>query len=130
MVELEDKVVGKEWGTELWHDNNSRYCLKTLIAVSGKQLSCHKHLVKEETWVLTYGILLIQIGNDNNISNTFIAKPGYVIRISPGDYHRFTAITDVAVVVEASTEHFDSDSYRSIGKESGDFLGLETWCGY
>lgn len=130
MLELENIVVEKEWGTELWHDNNSKYCLKTLIAHAGKQLSCHSHAIKEETWVLTYGVLLIQFGTENDINQTFIAKPGYVVRISPGNHHRFTAITDIAVVVEASTEHLDSDSYRLPGKESGDFGGLETWCEY
>ena len=47
-----------------------------------------------------------------------IMKEGDSIRITPGVKHRFTGLED-SEIIEFSTHHEDSDSYREEGMLSG-----------
>ena len=101
------KEVQKLWGCELWHHNDTDYCMKTLELRHGAQSSLHYHRKKRETFLVTYGTVEIQT------SGAWLAlQTGDSITLEPGVAHRFRAATTVARVVEASTMHDDEDVVR------------------
>lgn len=110
----EIKHVEKIWGEEIWLVNNEKYCGKKLILKRGKRCSFHYHKIKDETFYLESGKILIEIGNETKIMDS-----GEVIKISPGIKHRFSGLKD-SVIVEISTSHDEEDSYRVEGQFSGD----------
>jgi quercetin dioxygenase-like cupin family protein len=104
------KEVTKLWGTELWHHNDSYYCMKTLQLRRGAQSSLHYHKVKRETFLVTHGTVGIQLGGADEPWQTF--QSGASVTIEPGVAHRFMALGGAATVVEASTMHDDDDVVR------------------
>lgn len=100
------KYVEKVWGSELWIANNELYCGKILNLKKGYQCSIHKHKLKDETFYILEGTVLMEV---ENIKNTM--KAGETVRIKPDTYHRFTGLED-SKIIEISTQHFDEDSYR------------------
>jgi len=97
--------VKKVWGSELWIVNKE-YCGKLLKLKRGFQCSLHYHKKKDETFYVVRGKVLMEIGEER-----VIMKPGDSCHIPPGKLHRFTGLTD-AQIIEFSTHHRDSDSYR------------------
>ena len=104
------KEVQKEWGKEIWIVNRD-YCGKKLILNKGFRCSMHYHKNKDETFYILSGKVLLEIGMQKNIM-----LPGDSILIKPGQKHRFTGLED-SEIMEFSTHHEDSDSYR--GEVSG-----------
>lgn len=105
----------KAWGSEEWLVNNDKYCAKILEFLKGKSFSDHFHWVKEETWYVVEGKLLLEYYDLSNA--TKLAKElnvGDIIHVPPGNPHQLTALED-SKVLEISTRHEESDSYR-IGK--------------
>lgn len=113
-----DDIHKKGWGHELWIVNNEKYCGKILHLKKGKKCSWHFHKLKDETFYLQSGKLLIHYGNEDSIelSNTVELNPGESMHIYPGLRHRMIALED-SDLFEFSTQHFDSDSHRI---EAGD----------
>jgi len=101
----ERKEVEKVWGKELWIVNRS-YCGKKLILNKGFRCSMHYHENKDETFYILKGKVLIEIGNKKQIM-----LPGDSAWIPPGAKHRFTGLEN-SEIMEFSTHHEDSDSYR------------------
>jgi len=101
------KEVQKLWGTELWHHNNTDYCMKTLVLHHGAQSSLHYHKVKRETFLVTDGSVLLSYG-----CASWIMQRGDSVTIEPGVVHRFRALCSEATVIEASTTHSDDDVVR------------------
>ena len=99
------KEVKKEWGKEIWITNRE-YCGKKLILNKGFRCSMHFHKNKDETFYILTGKVLIEIGMEKNI-----LLPSNSILIKPGQKHRFTGLED-SEIIEFSTHHEDSDSYR------------------
>lgn len=99
------KRVKKVWGEELWIVN-SKYCGKLLFLKKGFRCSLHYHKKKDETFYIISGEVWIEVGKTE-----WLMKPGDVQHIPPNTLHRFTGITD-AEIIEFSTHHLDSDSYR------------------
>jgi len=100
------KIVKKIWGREEWIVNNDLYCFKKLFLNKGYQCSYHCHKIKDETFIIKHGKVIIELdGMDFNL------VPGDSIRIKPGQYHRFTGIKN-SVIYEVSTTHREEDSYR------------------
>ena len=108
------KEVPKIWGKEIWMVNADLYCGKKLILEKGKRVSLHKHKNKDETFYIDEGKVLMEVGDE-----TEVFTDGDCVRIPRNTYHRFTGLTD-AVIIEISTHHEDSDSYRMEGELSGD----------
>jgi len=105
-------LVPKGWGSELILANNDKYCGKLLQFKCGSKFSMHYHLLKEETFYLLRGDIRfyhIDLANATHVSTAI--KEGSVIDIPPGCPHQIEALTDVTIV-EVSTTHRDSDSYR------------------
>ena len=96
----------KVWGAEIWIANNSLYCGKKLLLKKGFQCSIHHHKIKDETFYIESGKVLMEYEDA-----PFKMLPGDSLRILPGVRHRFTGLED-SVIFEFSTQHFESDSYR------------------
>lgn len=106
--------VDKGWGYELWIENQDTYCGKLLFFKKGKQCSWHYHVLKEETFYLQSGRLLVTYGWDKDIKNadTVILNPGDKFHVPIGLVHRMKGLLKNNVLFEFSTKHFDSDSIR------------------
>lgn len=104
------KIVKKGWGFEIHFINNNEYCLKYLVFFKGKQLSLHKHLLKKELWLCTWGSFECFIKKNNN-KNYFIFNQGDKIEILPGIEHQIRALTN-CIITEVSTTDYPEDSIR------------------
>jgi len=100
------KIVRKSWGSEEWLVNNELYCGKILNLKKGYRCSLHYHKNKDETFYILKGIVLMEYGDNSKALNI-----GDSIHLPPNTLHRFTGIKD-SQIIEISTHHEDSDSYR------------------
>jgi len=113
---LTKDIIKKTWGIEYWVENNEKYCCKVLVVFRGKWNSeglFHKHLRKDETFLVIEGELILDLGG----IEYRVLKPFDSYRVLPGKPHRFTALTDKCVFIEASTHHDEEDSIRGDLKE-------------
>jgi mannose-6-phosphate isomerase-like protein (cupin superfamily) len=115
------KIVPKEWGEERWIVNRA-YCGKILLLKKGYRCSLHHHKVKDETFYISKGCVLLECDGKAVIMN-----PGDALLIQPNSKHRFTGLQD-SEIFEFSTHHEDSDSYRDelSGKVDLSTLSLPT----
>lgn len=113
MVELvEQNIVEKKWGYEIILHNRADYCAKILRFNKGGMFSCHFHLLKSETWFVSKGeFTLIYIDTDTADIKTEKLVPGMIIEVEKGSPHQLIALED-GEIFEASTMHYDFDSYR------------------
>ena len=114
------KEVPKVWGKETWIVNRD-YCGKKLMLNKGFRCSMHYHKLKDETFYILSRKILLEIGMKKHIM-----LPGNSMLIKPGQKHRFTGLED-SEIIEFSTHHDDSDSYRDevSGKVDLDTLDLK-----
>ena len=106
-------IVPKVWGSEEWIVNNDLYCGKILNLNLGWRCSVHYHKKKHETFYLLQGALLMEMGDD---LTRRVLYEGDSEVVEPLQKHRFTGLKD-SRIIEFSTHHEDSDSYRET--ESG-----------
>ena len=108
------KRVEKQWGHELWIHNDSQYCGKLLVfSTAGNKFSMHYHILKNETWYVQDGSFQFDwIDTESAERCSTHLKQGDVVYIEKGLPHQLIALQDNSVVFEASTEHFEEDSYR------------------
>jgi quercetin dioxygenase-like cupin family protein len=102
--------VSKRWGWELWITNNSNYCGKLIFIKQGHWLSYHHHKEKDEVLYVQNG----QIEFTHNMNckvETIEISEGFAFHVTPTIVHQMYAIKD-SLLIEFSTQHFDSDSYR------------------
>lgn len=111
-------LVPKAWGHEVVIHNGNGYCGKRLVLYQGWQCSLHRHLIKDETFYVQEGTVLLE---HNDIKETLYC--GDSRRIMPGVWHRFFGLTD-AVMFEFSTTHEDQDVER---KEISRRMDLESY---
>lgn len=109
------KIVPKGWGHEVWIVNKQEYCGKLLFIKEGKQCSWHYHKVKDETFYLQSGKILLKFSesDDRDSSEEVILSPGDSFYIPIGLRHQMFALED-SELFEFSTQHFDNDSNRVI----------------
>jgi mannose-6-phosphate isomerase-like protein (cupin superfamily) len=109
------KIVNKGWGYERWIVNNEKYCGKLLYFVKDKRCSWHYHKIKEETFYIQSGRILLHAGYDDdiNLSEELILTVGDSYHIKPGLRHQMLAL-ETTEMFEFSTQHFEEDSYRII----------------
>lgn len=106
------EIHSKGWGREEWIVNNELYCGKLLIFNAGAEFSTHYHLNKHETFYILKGKLLLYFYDlDVGTKNMYELNEGTVVTIPPGNPHRICAVYE-SIIVEFSTHHEDSDSYR------------------
>ena len=118
----------KVWGGEYWIVNKE-YCGKRLVLNKGYRCSMHHHKVKDETFLVISGKVLMEVDGERKILS--VGDKQY---IPIGVKHRFTGIED-SEIVEFSTHHMEDDSYRDTesGKVPDDEFERilqEEWEGY
>ena len=109
------KFVDKDWGSEIWFANNEQhnYCGKILEIKKGKNTSMHFHVDKHEMFYILEGTLRVDwIDTKTAEKNTTFVKQGNCMEVEQGTPHSLIASTDSVKLIEASTFHRDSDSYR------------------
>lgn len=109
------KLVPKGWGFEKWIVNNEKYCGKLLYFVKGKKCSWHYHVLKDETFYIHSGKILLKYSDDTEIdtSKEIILSQGDNFHICNGMCHQMIALEDTELF-EFSTQHFETDSIRVI----------------
>lgn len=111
--ELEQELHPKGWGFELWVENIPEYCGKILHFNKDKSCSMHFHMNKKETMWLMRGSLKIEmIDPENGEEYNVVLSPGDSVLIPPGQLHQIHALEE-SDLIEFSTMHEDSDSYRA-----------------
>lgn len=99
-------IVNKLWGREEWLVNDT-YCFKRMFLNEGYQSSLHFHNVKDETFYVVNGTVMLNV---DGVMHRLEA--GDYKRIKPGSLHRFHATGGPAVFLESSTFHDDADVVR------------------
>jgi len=115
MSSSEIKIVPKGWGYEKWIVNTEEYCGKLLHFIKGKKCSWHYHKLKDETFYLQEGKLLLKYSEKDDIEKAqeLVLERGDKFHIYRGLRHQMFAMEDTDMF-EFSTQHFDEDSYRVI----------------
>jgi mannose-6-phosphate isomerase-like protein (cupin superfamily) len=112
------KIVPKKWGFEKWIVNNEKYCGKILYIIKDYGCSWHFHKIKDETFYVQSGKIILYYGHDKDFSkaSSVILEKGDHHHIPTGLIHKMVALQDTELF-EFSTQHFDEDSYRIISNE-------------
>lgn len=122
----------KGWGTEAWllNDEENNLCTKIMTVNFKKTCSLHFHRNKNEIFWVAFGSIRFEwIGNDVDPSDfgmvpeqdlqTLDLYKGDSVFIPAGLPHRFLGIFEpVSILVECSTFHKESDSYRIMNGDS------------
>lgn len=102
----------KGWGSELWIVNNEKYCGKILEFKEGGQFSFHYHMSKTETWYVLSGSFYLKIMDlEKGKAMEFSIGEGTTVHIPNGNPHQLYCLK-AGKILEISTQHFESDSYR------------------
>ena len=125
----EVKFVKKDWGHEKWFANTPDYCGKELFvkqSVWSSDGNYHYHKIKDETFYIIEGNLVLNYVGTDNLFRNIKLRPGSAFRVPPLIKHRFTTYTwGGCTFIEASTHHEDSDSYRCyFNKQKGDWVDV------
>ena len=105
-------IVEKKWGCEKIIDNHLGYCGKLLCINENEELGAHFHIEKTETFYLLDGKVSVTIRDpDTRTNTTFDLQKGDCLKLYPGCVHSVFA-HEKSIIVEVSTYHQDSDSYR------------------
>lgn len=101
------KRVTKDWGEEQWIANTDLYCGKVLMLNQGWQCSLHFHKLKDETFYISQGNVLVELEGKE-----YWLGSGDSVHIPRLAKHRFFGIGNYNVIYEISTFHSDKDVYR------------------
>lgn len=99
----EAKRVEKPWGHELIWAHTDRYVGKVISINPGKRLSLQYHELKDESVLVTKGMLRLHLEGDSGEIEIHDLHPGEHRRIQVGRKHRFEAVDVVVELVEVST---------------------------
>ena len=127
--------VPKGWGYEKWIVNNELYCGKLLHFVKGKKCSIHYHKLKDETFYVQSGKVIVLYSDEleriesvkteglfqpsphkipiEHLLESVVLEKGDNFYVPQGRVHQIIAHQDTELF-EFSTQHFDEDSYRII----------------
>lgn len=115
ILDMQDRPCPrKTWGFEEWIVNNDKYCGKRLhFEVAGGSTSLHFHVSKHETMYVENGKFTIVVVDVKTAMQTFhTLVKGQSLEIPQNTPHRIIGEVAGSVLVEFSTHHEDSDSYR------------------
>jgi len=115
---LKPKIIEKGWGKEIWIVNNNKYCGKLLYFNKNSKFSMHYHILKNETWFINEGEFIFRYYNGENadiIQKKL--KKNDCINIPSCLPHQLECING-GCIIEISTQHFDTDSFRIIKGDS------------
>ena len=107
------KIVTKGWGHEKVICNSQEYCGKLLYFIKGRKCSWHYHKLKDETFYIQSGKILLKYSDEDELANALeiVLNKGDKFHVYPGLKHQMFALEDTELF-EFSTQHFDEDSYR------------------
>ena len=106
------------WGWEEIIVNDKDYCLKRLNLWEMHWFSLQYHKNKKEYHYVERGVILMQKGingkalSDNDLIEYKILTEGDIITIPQFTAHRCGSLEGTSTILEVSTHHEDSDSYR------------------
>jgi mannose-6-phosphate isomerase-like protein (cupin superfamily) len=104
--------VEKGWGSEIIFANNDKYCGKLLQFNTGAMFSMHYHMIKQETWFVQSGVFIFKyIDTKTADIHEQHLSVGDVVTNNIGQPHQLICVSE-GTIVEVSTTHYDSDSYR------------------
>lgn len=105
------ECAAKSWGHEQWIVNNDRYCGKRLVFYAeGSKTSIHFHDLKDETMFVEKGSFIVKIYNGVPVEHRLFV--GMSIDIPRLTVHSIQALEEGSTLLEFSTTHHDTDSYR------------------
>jgi len=104
-------IVPKVWGKETWYVNNDMYCGKILSIQKNYFSSEHLHRDKVETFAVLSGHVMVVIFDKSGDKKFISMKKDDCLDIPACTVHQLRAIED-SEILEISTHHEDSDSYR------------------
>ena len=109
---LTNEIFPKKWGYENIIVNNEEYCGKILHFNAGTKFSNHMHIKKRESFYLLSGKLVVTGINTEDASKYHITlNKGDILDVPRFCFHQIEALED-SDLIEFSTHHEDSDSYR------------------
>jgi len=103
------RFVQKPWGQEEIWTETENYVGKILTIQPGHRLSKQYHNLKEETFRVLSGVLLLEIG-DGESYHCFYMTEGMTYHCKPGTIHRMACEAnekEPVEVLEISTNHLD-----------------------
>ena len=108
----EAEMHAKGWGSETWIANHRRYCGKLLTFRAGHKFSAHFHDLKDETFYVLSGAFRLFWKNPETGKDCIRdLRPLDVVDIPRLCVHQVEAI-EAGTILEISSHHEDSDSYR------------------
>ncbi len=98
--------VDKPWGHELIWAHTDRYVGKILVIEAGRRLSLQRHVVKDESIIVTSGRLRLYLEDDAGVVRTEELVAGDHRHVPTGRIHRYEAI-ERTELMEVSTPELD-----------------------
>ena len=98
--------VDKPWGHELIWAVTDRYVGKILVIEAGSRLSLQRHLVKDESILVTAGRLKLYLEDDDGTIQVEELVAGDHRHVATGRIHRYEAI-ERTELMEVSTPELD-----------------------
>jgi mannose-6-phosphate isomerase-like protein (cupin superfamily) len=109
------KVAEKKWGKE-WIYKQSPYAVKVMELIPGGKCSAHMHFLKEESFVVIAGTLIIETTDlKTGAKTTYTLNPYDVITLEQQTPHMFYCPKEqlhATIFIEASTQDSPDDNYR------------------
>ncbi len=102
----------KIWGTTtlVWSGNNTE--THKIDIIRGGYCSKHKHDYKYNLFYVEYGSLRVEIWKDDGIIDVTELHDGETTTVSPGQYHRFTALENTSALEVYWVELQNNDIIR------------------
>jgi Mannose-6-phosphate isomerase len=101
-----ERRVDKPWGHELIWAHTDRYVGKILVIEAGKRLSLQRHLVKDESILVSSGRLRLTLEDDDGTVRVEDLAPGDHRHVATGRIHRYEAL-ERCTLIEVSTTELD-----------------------
>ena len=98
--------VDKPWGHELIWAHTDRYVGKVLVIEAGHRLSLQRHLIKDESILVTSGRLRLYLEDDDGAVQVEELVAGDHRHVPTGRIHRYEAI-ERCELIEVSTPELD-----------------------
>ena len=98
--------VDKPWGHEFIWAHTDRYVGKILVIEAGRRLSLQRHLVKDESILVSAGRLRLYLEDDEGTVVIEELEPGASRHVATGRIHRYEAI-ERCTLIEVSTPELD-----------------------
>lgn len=106
------RIVKKPWGREIWFVLTGNYLGKILEINPNKQLSLHKHEIKQETMYVYQGFMEAWLEDESGKINIEVLHPGAVLHVEPSRQHSMKCLSLKKVVLFEVSTPFPEDSIR------------------